>query len=108
MNGMEAKTLLKETINERGAARVAADLGYSRTTISMVLNGKYPSSTEKILKRVVETYGTAIVECPVLGPITIKKCSHHKRQPFAATNQLRSRLYRACMECDVEPKPKED
>ena len=108
MNDVEAKALLREAINELGAARVAADLGYSRTTISMTLNGKYPSSTEKILKRVVETYGIAIVECPVLGPITIRKCAHHKRQPFAATNPLRVRLYRACMACDVEPQPQEE
>jgi hypothetical protein len=82
-----------------GNARAAADLGYSDSALSQALSGKYKGNLDNLLARVEEIYGAGTVECPVLGQIALGKCAEHQRRPFAATNPVRVRLYRACQGC---------
>lgn len=45
---------LRSACKARGMRKVAADLGYSHTAISLVLGGKYMSSTDRLERRVRE------------------------------------------------------
>jgi hypothetical protein len=53
-----------------------------------------------VLQRVVEVYGGLSVVCPILGDIPLAQCAEERRKPFAATNQQRIELYRACKTCE--------
>lgn len=55
---MEWMSLLrKAVVAEGGQCRVAARLGYSPGTLSMVLSGTYPADTTGIKDKVMEVYG---------------------------------------------------
>jgi transcriptional regulator with XRE-family HTH domain len=91
--------LLKNKCRELGQAEVARRIGKSDSAISQVLSGKYKGDPAIILQLVEEVFGGTIVQCPVLGPITLGRCAQERKKPFAATNPVRIRLYKACREC---------
>ena len=99
MTPHELLELLKAKCAESSQASVARQLGYKPSTICQILNGSYPGSPENVLAKVEEIFGGTMVNCPVVGEITLRKCREHQDRPFAATNPLRVRLYRACREC---------
>lgn len=78
--------------------KVAVRLGYSAGTINGILKNKWPASTAAIEQAVREAYMAATVICPVLGQIDAEVCRYHQGKPYANTNSLRVRLYRACRE----------
>jgi hypothetical protein len=43
--------ILRTAVAQRGQKPVAAELGYSRTTISLVLAGKYAGKTDAVASR---------------------------------------------------------
>ena len=100
MTRSDLMRLLAQHVHEKGQAQVARELGYSSSTISQVMNGKYPGNLDNLLERVKEVYGAETVHCPILGEIPLAKCAEHRRRPFAATNPMRVQLYRACRECE--------
>ena len=68
--------LLTEAVARSNKTKVALELGVSRTTISLVMSGNYPASTDKIAERVLNTYGRVV--CPFLGvEITLAECKKH-------------------------------
>lgn len=91
----------KETLRDACAAssqkKVADRLGVSATVVNQVLHDKYPGNLNRVkgLVEFVLTRGAA-VQCPVLGEIGNEECLAYQRQPFAATNAQRVRLFRAC------------
>lgn len=57
--------LLRDQVSQRGPGglgAVAAELGYSKSALSLVLNGKYDSSTARIEAAVLRTFGS--IRCP--------------------------------------------
>lgn len=94
--------LLRSTVGELGQAETARRLGYSASALNQVLHGTYKGGVDAFLLRVEEVFGSTVVICPVLGEITLGRCADEKRRPFAATNPLRVRLWKACRECKKE------
>ena len=99
MNDIDALTLLKQKVNDLTQGEVAKRLGYSKATISLVVNEKYNGDLNSVLSKVKEVFGGLKVNCPVLGEIDLAECAENKRQPFSATNPLRVRLFKACKSC---------
>jgi transcriptional regulator with XRE-family HTH domain len=95
----ERMQLLEKVCQEHSQAEVARRIGYRDSTISQILNDKYHGSPDIVLQRVEEVFGDTMIDCPVLGIITLGKCAEKRKLPFAATNPRRVELYCACKEC---------
>jgi hypothetical protein len=93
-------TLLNTAVNAdpRGIAGVAEAIGVSRPALSMVVNGRYPASTDKIAAKVMDVY--ARNECPHLAePITQHTCHGYARRPAPTSSPRDMRHWRACQSC---------
>lgn len=99
MNEKDALSLLRQKVKESSQAEVANRLGYSKATVSLVLNEKYNGNLNSVSLKIKEVFGGLKVSCPVLGEIDLSECAENKRQPFSATNPLRVRLFKACKSC---------
>jgi hypothetical protein len=95
--------VLEQKRKELGQATVGRELrknqpdGFpSATTISQVLNDKYPGKTDRLQKLVEGIYMSSKVHCPVVGEIPTDQCSEYQNQEFAMTNPTRRALYQAC------------
>lgn len=75
---------------------VAKQLRYSGTVVNQVLAGKYNGSLGAVESAFKGAFQAASVNCPVVGEIALQVCMEHQRAPFANTNPMRTRLYRAC------------
>ncbi|MBP6636042.1 MAG: LacI family transcriptional regulator [Sulfuritalea sp.] len=86
---------------------IAAALGCSRTAVSLVANGRYPSSTDAFAARVLAVYDR--YDCPHTGaPISQAECAGlaHRDAPIASPREMRH--WRACQGCPHRPaQPKE-
>jgi len=98
---MSKMALLRAAVEEHGQSAVARALNYSTSAVNQALHGKYRGSLENLLQRVAEVYGTGMVQCPVMGEISLKRCAAERKKPFAATSPQRVRLYHACRQCDA-------
>lgn len=96
---MDWLELLKSKVESLGRRQVEADTGMSKTTLSQVLNEKYPGSLDNVAQRVRAAYANLQVTCPVLGDIALKRCQVEQIKPFSASNPQRVQLYRACLHC---------
>ncbi|WP_102798757.1 helix-turn-helix transcriptional regulator [Bowmanella denitrificans] len=96
---MQWLELLQSKAAELGRRQVEADLGVSKTTLSQVLNSKYPGNLENIQRLVLETYTHQMVQCPILEEISAKRCHSEQIRPFSASNPQRVALFRACQTC---------
>lgn len=97
----EWMSLLKTAIGNSSKATVALQLGISRTAVSLVVNGKYPSSTEKIAARVVETFGKVL--CPYLNTnIRQSECREYSSSPIPTSSPRALRHWKACQKCDLK------
>lgn len=106
MNWLE---LLKKAIddNPRGRAGVAEVLDVSRTTISLVVDNKYPAKTDKIAALVLHHY--ARVNCPHLGAeIGIDECRAHANRTAPTNSPREMRHWRACQTCPNKIEEKRD
>lgn len=104
MTRMERLQLLEKMSLEHTQAEIARRIGYSTGTISLILSGKYNGCPDAVLQRVEEVFGSTIIDCPVLGIITLGKCAEKRKLPFAATNPRRVALHCACKECGEKGK----
>jgi len=103
MTTTDRMQLLREKCAELGQAEVARRLDYSPSTVNQALRGKYQGELDNLLTKVEEVYGCTMVKCPILGEISLGKCSENRKRPFAATNPLRVQLYRQCKKCGGKP-----
>ncbi|MFN3879830.1 MAG: hypothetical protein ACK4L8_00185 [Nitrincola lacisaponensis] len=93
---------LAAEVDSSNRTAVAQRLGISRTSVSLVLVNKYPSSsTQGIEKRVMALLSS--IQCPVMGEISAEQCQTERKKPFVASNPTRIRLYRACSTCPHNP-----
>lgn len=98
--------MLRAQVDAKGQAQVARELGYTPSTVSQILSGKYGADTAKVGDRVMAIYGKeGRVECPVLGDIEPMTClENHKLAAAVGSrtgNPDTARLYRACRSCEV-------
>jgi hypothetical protein len=93
--------LLTEEAARTSITATARRLGYSRTSISLVLAGKYPGGTDKMAARVLEAFRRVV--CPLLDKeVTPTECAKHGgRVPTSSPAALR--LWRACQACPHRP-----
>ncbi|MCD1597895.1 helix-turn-helix domain-containing protein [Rheinheimera aquimaris] len=98
---MQWLELLRQKCEELGRRKVEADLGISKTTLSQILNEKYPGSLANMAAKVTDAYSSDKVQCPVLGSITVQRCATEQSKPFAATNPQRVKLWKACQSCPL-------
>ncbi len=99
MNETDAVELLRQKVQELGQGEVSKRLGYSKATVSLVINRKYNGNLNSVSLKIKEVFGGLKVNCPVLGEIDLAECAENRRQPFSATNPLRVRLFKACRTC---------
>lgn len=77
---------------------VADELDVSRTTISLVLAGKYPAKTDKIAAKVLDAY--ARVTCTYTGiEITHAECRSTSTANTPTSSPQAMRQWRACQSC---------
>jgi len=102
---MKWEDLLNAEVSKRGKQTVCRELDIARSSLDLVLSGKYPASTERIEKKVLRTYGNNNpVTCPVLGEISViacrLNCKNSKRYGNKATgNPITLKLYLTCPDC---------
>lgn len=90
--------LLRAAIEKSTMTIVAEQLGVSRTAISLVVNGKYPSSTNRIEAKVLEVFGK--VECPYLQThIRQSECRDYSASSIPTSSPRALRHWRACQAC---------
>lgn len=98
--------ILKKEVSAKGPKQVAKELGISRSTVDMVVQGKYQASTAKVEERIKLIYGrSGGIECPVLGRITPNACAEKwnlaKKIGMRAGNPETLKLYKECLKCAV-------
>jgi len=98
--------ILKRQVEMKGPKTVARELGISRSSVDLVVQGKYSASTVKIEGRVKKIYGkNGMVECPVKGIITPLECAENFRKAkligMKAGNPETLRLYKSCLGCGI-------
>lgn len=98
--------LLKQAVDATSKNAVAQQLGVSRTTISLVVDGKYPAKTDKIAALVLDTFGR--VTCPHLcEEITLANCRKHHEAAPPTSSPRAMRHWRACQGCQHNSARKE-
>lgn len=92
--------LLEAAVNASSMTVVATELDVSRTTISLVLAGKYGAKTDRVAARVLEVYGR--VMCPFLAiEISHETCRKHASSSVPTSSPRAMRHWKACQTCAV-------
>ncbi|HUY26174.1 MAG TPA: hypothetical protein VMV27_02035 [Candidatus Binataceae bacterium] len=94
--GGEWMKVLKREADRSGRARTADKIGYSESVVSAVLVGSYNGDLTAVQKAVEGAFMGRTVDCPELGELAANRCIEHQRRPFAATSEIRVRLFKAC------------
>jgi hypothetical protein len=99
-------SILSKEVEAKGSPQVAKELGVSRSTIDLVVQGKYQASTQKVEDRVKAIYGKdGHVQCAVLGVISPNTCAEKwtlaKKIGMMAGNPETLKLYKTCLNCSV-------
>jgi hypothetical protein len=100
--------ILRQRAAVVGRAEVAREIDVSAATISLLLSGKYPASTEQMRTRVMKMYGSGgKVACPLLGEIEPGKCAElwnkAKTLGVKGSNASMIKQRKACLKCDLRP-----
>ncbi len=104
-----AMVLLRSMIEDRGQNQVARELGYGKSTISQVKDGKYPIVPARILEKVMEVYGSEHRNCPAAGEIDTKLCERFAGAVFAGRSDahpLFAHVKGSCKGCEFYTKGK--
>lgn len=93
--------LMREEAARTSKRCLAERLGYSRTTVSLVLSGSYPGGTDKIAARAAEVLELpAEVPCPYLGQtLSIADCRAYSTQRAPTHHPQKMAHWRACQQC---------
>ncbi len=90
--------LLINAVNASSKAKVAETIGVSRTTVSLIVNNKYPASTEHVAQMVLSVYGH--ITCPHFGAkIPHHECQDYQNRQSPTGSPREMRHWRACQEC---------
>lgn len=109
MTNDDRMALLRRAVQELGSqAKVGKRLGYSSATVSQVLSNTYGGQLDQFLTRVEETFGTAEMDCPILGRIPLPICVTERRKPFCTANPHQVRMYQTCRRCSNNTDPQSE
>lgn len=90
--------ILKQAVKASSRQAVADRLDVSRTTISLVLSGKYPAKTDKIAAKVLDMF--ARITCAHTGvEITHAECRALSTSAVPTSSPQAMRHWRACQSC---------
>jgi hypothetical protein len=98
--------LLKKEVVGKGLKQVAKELGISKSTVSLVVKGKYQANTKNIQDRITAIFGNdGEINCPVLERISPNRCAETrekaKRIGSMVSNPETLRLYKTCIKCTI-------
>ncbi|AOJ13174.1 MULTISPECIES: helix-turn-helix domain-containing protein [Burkholderia] len=94
--------LLREAVFVSSQADVARKLDLSRTTISLVLSGKYPGKTDRVAARVLRVFGQ--VKCTHTAElVTPTVCLDFAARRPPVNNPLALSHWRTCQTCTHRP-----
>jgi hypothetical protein len=92
--------------NPGGLGLVAAELGYSKSALSLVLNHKYDSSTARIEEAVLRTYGH--IDCPFEARnLSAADCRFWREHDHPTSSSWAQAHWNACLECPHNPATQE-
>lgn len=92
------REILQAQCQSRGLAAVAAQLGYSKATLSLVCSGKYPSDTSKIEQTVLEHFGT--IACPFQArDLSVRECAAWSGRDVPTSSSWALQHWSACQTC---------
>ncbi|WP_010142194.1 hypothetical protein [Oceanicola sp. S124] len=102
-------TLARECANT-SQNKVARQLGYSATVVSLVLRRKYPGDLKAVETAVRGAYEDLSITCPALGEVSPQVCQEWrtKARKFSTENSQRVRMFRACNGCQIHKGGKDD
>ena len=90
--------LLKARIAAASLRQVAAELGYSGTTLSLIVHGKYAGKTDRVAAAVAARYET--VACPYQGKtIPLHECRDTASGKVPTHNPIKMQQWLACQKC---------
>ncbi|QDY99086.1 transcriptional regulator [Nitratireductor mangrovi] len=88
---------LADLADREGQRAAAGRIGYSASTVSMVIANRYGGGDlARVEEKVRGALMGVVVDCPVLGAIGRDVCLDWQKKPFAATSSRRLQMYRAC------------
>ena len=87
---------LKKRVDMTSMTVVAKEMGLSKATISLVINGKYNGNMDRVQLLTESIYLGHNVECPVLGLIPKHKCIAHQEAKHVGSTPQGIQLYKAC------------
>ena len=91
--------LLDRAVAATSVADVARRLGVARSSLSLLINGKYPGGTDNMVARVMDVLAEP---CPVYGgPRTSEDCASHRAEPMPTSNPFALRQWRVCQLCNL-------
>ncbi|WP_293766941.1 XRE family transcriptional regulator [uncultured Aquitalea sp.] len=95
--------VLRQAVAQQGQAAVAKTLGYSRSTISLLLAGKYSGRADLVLEKVKATLGN--VTCMYTGEvITLTACKTIASSPAPTHNRVKMAHWHTCQQCPINCK----
>lgn len=101
MTQTDRMELLRQKCIELGQAEVGRRIGYTGSTVSQILSGKYGGNPDKVLQRVDEVFGGTMLLCPAFNEeITLGKCAEYRKRPLNPGNPFSQHLWRACGQCE--------
>lgn len=91
--------LLDRAVAATSVAEVARRLGVARSSLSLLINGKYPGGTDNMAARVMDVLAEP---CPVYGGgRTSDTCATHRAEPMPTSNPFALRQWRMCQQCNL-------
>ena len=85
--------------------KIGDEIGYSRTAVSLYLDGKYGGDARRLERAVLHRFNR--FPCPHLkADITPKDCASHAIRPCPTSNTRDARHWRACQTCPHKPEVK--
>lgn len=94
--------LLQDAVAVSTKKAVADNLGVSRSTVSLIMNGKYPASSGHVAQKVLNVYGR--IHCPHLdAEITPERCRSCRTGSAPISNPRAMKHWRACQVCVHNP-----
>lgn len=95
--------LLAKEVTATSRTHAALRIKMSRTTVSLVLDNKYPCpTTAGVERRVMEVLGR--IECVATGEtLTVEQCQGFYQRSAPTHNPLAMQHWRVCQQCPFNP-----
>lgn len=93
--------ILNDEIKHRTIKSVADDLGYARSSISLLFHGRYPGSNRKIVAKIYEIFSREI-DCPYLQcSIVPSRCKTLRLASMPTSEPHKLKHWTACQSCPL-------